>query len=488
MENHPHSETDRKLQLSLSSLLAILTFSSIRDAILLTRYRVPVGVDGYYYVVQVRSLLEKSVLYYPTKTPVVLGMISVVARLCGNPIVAAKLTSILLHAALTSALFVLISSITRSRWLGLLASVVSVISVAHLTWIGEFINQLGGITFALWAAACLAPNPTSKSRQVLAAILLLAAFFSHKSMIFLVLTFLILVLILWLVLKVWPSRFPLLRLGVVVGVLTCLPLIALHCGSLGKQVTDSVSLLPRLPVTLAGFEEQVALMFLAPLGLFLVVRQSPSPGIGRYAIGATALFAILFTLNPFLNHEGNLTTISERLDLLAYQQLAVLLPGVVWLMRTRVAALIISLCVVSLLLLGNKTLPIGIQPGFLERRETLLGDLTRAQPKIPDGSIIIAPHGDQFLVTFATGAKSQSKVPTANRAQEVFWLVLGAPCRTSEGLEILSDRGVCSILVTENLPLFVTDFEKRQVLSMNPHLRNAPVQIIDHLLVVRPRN
>lgn len=479
-------ETDRNRWIVLSGLVAILCVSSIRDGLLLTRYSIPVGVDGYYYLVQIRSLLENGVLYYPSKTPLVLHVISGVARIGGNPLIAIKLTSIVFHGALTAALFVLLRSLTGSRWFGLLASVVSVVSVAHLTWISEFINQLGGITFGLWALASLVTNRKSKARWPLAAGLLAASFFSHRSMVLIVFTVIVLILILWLAWEVWPSRFPLLRTAIVVCVLACLPLVALIQPVFGSQLKESVSLVPQLPLTPDWFEEQMALLFLAPFALYLVVTQSPGSRLARYTIGTSALFALLFTLNPFLTHKGNLTTITERLDLLAYLEIAILLPGVVWLVKTRSVALTISSCVLALLLLGNKTLPIGVQAGFLDRRETLLRNLSEGQPEIPQGSIIIAPHGDQFLATFVTRVPAQNKISAAGPSQEVFWLLLGTPCQINEAQKSEGPADACSLMVSEKRPLFVTNLEKSHVLSQNPHLRQAPASTIDRLLIVRP--
>ncbi|HET8671562.1 MAG TPA: hypothetical protein VFM05_13305, partial [Candidatus Saccharimonadales bacterium] len=100
--------------LCLGALFCLLTLSAVRDSTLLMRYDVPIGIDGYYYVIQVKSYLENGRFYYPTHTPIVLYMMSLLANLIGNIVTAVKVTSIFLQIGLSLALFVLMTWITKS--------------------------------------------------------------------------------------------------------------------------------------------------------------------------------------------------------------------------------------------------------------------------------------------------------------------------------------------------------------------------------------
>jgi hypothetical protein len=242
-----------------------------------------------------------------------------------------------------------------------------------------------------------------------------------------------------------------------------------------------------MPIKRTAFEEKLSLLVLAPLGLALCLREAAARPARRshYVIVITSLFTILFTLNPFLSHEEELLTISERLDLLSYIQISVLLPGIFWLLRSKTVALVISLSVICLLLLGNHTLPIGMQPSFIARRTALLNDLTGLRGELPPDALIIAPHGVQFLVTYATGAASQNSAPTgAGRETNIMWLVSGAPCRAGQNVIVVSRGRRCTLLVRETYAMPVTDEEKSQIMAANPHLKSVPQELIGRVLAL----
>jgi hypothetical protein len=475
----------------LGALFCLLTLSGVRDSGLLMQYDVPIGIDGYYYVIQVNSFLESREFYYPTRTPVVLYIMSFLAWLTGNTVTAIKTASIFFHLALSLSLFVLMTAVTRSMWHGLLATTVSVASVTHLIWMGEFLKQLGGLTFFFWAAACLAQNPESKRRRLIATGLLVLALFCHKSIVFLVGVLLILTWLFHLLDQIRQSRprLSLMTIGAVIFFCLCLPALAAaqHVVSLPRQISETVLAVPQFPIKRTVFEEKVALLFLAPIALGLCLRRD-SFRLAQwkyYVVGITALFTVLVTLNPFLSHEEELMTISERLDLLAFLQVSVLLSGVAWILSSRTAALVLSLSAVALLLLGNNILPIGLQRSFVGSRKLLVDDLIKVRSRIPSNAIIIAPHGEQFLVTYATGVASQnSAVTSGGQERTPIWLLFDSPCRASETTTILSHRRNCSLLVTENFPLAVTAAEKTRIMAMNPHLKKARIEVVDRVLAV----
>lgn len=489
MPEKPTFTAGRERLLCLGALFCLLALSGIRDGVLLTRYDGPAGVDGYYYAVQVRSFVESRTFYYPTHTPFVLYMMSVAAKFGGDVVTAIQATGIFLHTALSLSLFALTTAVTKSMWKGLLAAAVTVSSVTHLIWLAEFLKQLGGLAFFFAGAACLAWKPDGKLTRPTAFLFVAVSVFCHKSIIFLIATLLCLALVFHLLLKIRGARLSWVKICAVILVGVCLPAAVAAQESLPvpRQIAETVLSAPQVPIKRTAFEEKLSLLFLAPLGLFLSLKESPvkRPGRGHRVMGVTALFTILFTLNPFLSHAEELMTISGRLDLLAYLQIAVLLPGVAWSLSSQTAALIISLSVISLLLLGNNTLPLGLQEGFKAGRKALANDLGRVHSQLPARPVIIAPHGIQFLVTYATGAFSQNSAPSdGGRESNVVWLVLGAPCKGAQNVTLVSTGRGCSVLIREGYPLPVTDAEKSQIIAMNPHLRNAPPEVMDRVLSV----
>gem|GEM_PF-5107073 len=452
------------------------------------QYDIPPGIDGYYYAIQVHSLLESGRFYYPSHTPLVLYLMSLAARTSGNIVTGIKVTSILLHTILSMSLFALGTFITKSVWKGLLASTVTVISVTHLIWMGEFLNQLGGLAFFFLGAACLARNPKSNFWRLTALVCFVIAAFSHKSIVFLIALLLLISLLFRLLINFRNSKLSYAKILIVIVSCICLPSLASRqFVPLPQQVLETVLSIPQAPIKLTALEEKLSLLVLAPLALGLCLKMAPAKSSGwpHYAIGVTALFSILFTLNPFLSHGEELTTISQRLDLLSYLQISILLPGVVWLLNSRTTGLMISLSTLALLLLGNNPLPIGLQQGFVARRKALLNDFSGVRSKIPQNSIIIAPHGYEFLATYATGVRSQNSEPTNNdHDKNVLWLLFGTPCREGENITLLSKDIACTVLVSQKHPLLVTEAEKSAIIALNPHLKSASREGVEKVLSV----
>ena len=54
---------------SWASLFALLTLGAARDASLLRRTPSAVGVDGYYYFLQITQIAKTGRLFFPTRTP-----------------------------------------------------------------------------------------------------------------------------------------------------------------------------------------------------------------------------------------------------------------------------------------------------------------------------------------------------------------------------------------------------------------------------------
>ena len=139
---------------SFITLAVLLIFAATRDASYLFSYPVAVGADGYYYVLQINELLKNHHLYYPSNTPLVFLDSRCPHVRDENAVVAIKLGSIAFNLCLCSAFFVLVSALTRSRWLGVLAAGIVGLSGMHLYMIAEFVKNLAGITFFVWGAWC----------------------------------------------------------------------------------------------------------------------------------------------------------------------------------------------------------------------------------------------------------------------------------------------------------------------------------------------
>lgn len=202
---------------------------------LLTASPYPLGVDGYFYPIQLRSLLERGHLYYPA-SPLAFWLMAPLAALA-DPILGAKLGAALGGAAVVWPAYALGRRLGGGRVAGLLAAVLAVSSTGSLLLSAEFVKNAFGVTFGLAAlAAVLAAidqqreqpiDQPSWRRWALAALGLLAALLAHKMAMALVLALgaPALVQLGW---RRWPGRRRQLGLAVAVaaGALALLGVLA----------------------------------------------------------------------------------------------------------------------------------------------------------------------------------------------------------------------------------------------------------------------
>ena len=112
----------------------------------------------------------------------VLYFLSFTSLLVGNTIFAIKLSSVILHALLCAGVYAIVTSATRSAWLGVMGAAIAVASGLHLYLVAEFINSMGALTLLVWSAwgAVHAWRTRGKGWAIFAAALLAAAFLSHR--------------------------------------------------------------------------------------------------------------------------------------------------------------------------------------------------------------------------------------------------------------------------------------------------------------------
>lgn len=260
-------------------LLAALLFGAARDTFALLRYPVAVGFDGYYYVLQVQELLSRGQLYLPTGTPLVFYPLAALAALTGDTILAVKIGSVALHVVLCAGLYALVSPVTRSRWLGVLAATIAAVSAMHFYMLAEFIKNLCALALLIWRrwAAARVPRGHRARRAVIALLPFIAAVCSHRSAWALALgVFTSGALLRWLFTgpnyyhrKVWVL-LALIFVAAAPALVAGQPFVDLP-GWLGKEVLAR----PRWPANPGGpvdALEMTALLLVAPLTLLLLAR------------------------------------------------------------------------------------------------------------------------------------------------------------------------------------------------------------------------
>jgi hypothetical protein len=227
--------------------------------------------------------------------------------------------------------------------------------------------------------------------------------------------------------------------------------------SLPDSWRNEFFLLPVFPARLSNFPE-LLILFCASIIVLLagfLQKESNVNKNQRLFFGILAFWSLFVTLNPFISSEIGFTTIGGRLRVLSYIQAALLISAIIWLLREKykniiwyVAAVVTPLMIWSFL----NPLPRGLHPDYLARRERLTGGLKSDTRQIESNSIIVADHGEQFLVTAITGVPSQQFYPRDKKYDSVYFLLnLIPPTLLDSSMQVISkDKvGSCTVLVKD---------------------------------------
>lgn len=115
----------------------------------------PFGVDGYYYPIQLRSLLQHGELYYPS-APLALWLMTPLAWFLGDPITGAKLGAALGTSLIIWPVYALGRRVGGTRAAGLLAATLVATSPSSFYFTAEFVKNGIGLTLALGFLCVLA--------------------------------------------------------------------------------------------------------------------------------------------------------------------------------------------------------------------------------------------------------------------------------------------------------------------------------------------
>jgi len=140
-----------------------------------------VGVDGYYYPIQIRSLLEGEGLYYPS-APLILWLMAAVDAVVGEAVLSAKLVAAFGSAAIAVPTMGLCRRLDIGRWPSVLAAalVSTAPSAAYMS--AEFAKNGVAFTivmFFLWSLSSAHRSPSRKRVAVSVALFVLVVL-AHK--------------------------------------------------------------------------------------------------------------------------------------------------------------------------------------------------------------------------------------------------------------------------------------------------------------------
>ncbi len=471
---------------AIAALLAILVVGAVRDAHLLFQNNVAVGIDGYYYVLQVDALKNNHRLYFPSPTPFVLYLLTVISYFTHDSVIAVKVGSVLLHTLLCLGIFALTVSTTRNLWLGLLGSALAAVSGLHLYMIAEFINALGALTFLVWSGWLTVRWAQSRGPQWigLAVVLIAAAIFSHQLAVPVVLVVAVsLFLFQGLVSSTSEGRYAFAALIALVAIYFAPALVKAQAViEMPERLRTQLSAIPNWPISDNYFPETLMLAVLAPVALMLLFRPMRRIEVGSISgglAGLVAIWSLLVTLNPFLHEDRGWTGIVGRVRGLAYIQTALLLPAVIWLVfsaRRKFIFYVLAVLPPFAILTALSPLPLGLRGEYLVRRAELAQRLPYYIDRVSKDSLIIASHGDQFLVTATIGIASQRLPPENTASQTVYWLLDTSKHQspTLDSVVVAEHPTSRTVLVEHGILrsylLSATDVEKRMLIGYNRHL------------------
>jgi hypothetical protein len=312
------SRQDNFKLVAIAALLIVLITGAIRDARLLSQYNVPVGIDGYYYVLQIDALKNNRRLYFPSHTPVVLYFLTVISYFTNDAVTAVKVGSVLLETLLCIGIFALAVSATHNLWLGVLGSAMATVSGLHLYMIAEFINTLGALTFLVWSGwFSIRWVQTRALKWIgLAVVFLAAAVFSHQLAIGIVLVVAV-CLFLFKGLVSSEGRYAFSALIILIAIYFAPALLkAQAVVDIPEWLRTEITAIPQWPISYNYFPETLVLAVFAPVALLLLLRPMRRTGnetLGGGLTGLVAIWSLLVTLNPFLTEDRGWTEIVGRI-------------------------------------------------------------------------------------------------------------------------------------------------------------------------------
>lgn len=461
----------------------LIIVAALRDLSLLKRSPVAFGYDGYFYVVQTEHLIQNGNFYYLTKTPLILYFLAGVSYLTENNIWGIKIGAVLLHVVLSVGIFVLVFEVTQSGWYAALGCFIVSMFGLHFFMLVEYINLLGGITFLVWSCFFLLHG--TKTRKINYLIIgvgnLIVSLFCHRSIFFILLLFVLLILI---ELSVLLFNFSHLihRVLTIFLVWTLTAIIYLWFYPLPEVFQRFKNVFSVLPV---NFVAETLLLLISTLIMFKLLHRNLGTPIGKtdqFFLKALTLSAFAVALNPFLIGENNWLLIAGRAKGLMYVQSALIVPFAFWMVLSHYKILRAYLCAILLPLITVSLftpLPAGAQDKFINKREKLLVNLSSQRDRLQDLPIVIAPHGDQFLVTYILGVASQQRRPQLKESSEVYWLLRNVerPYPNSEIVFVEDDTSKLGTVIIVESALHsylqtISDLEKKQLFLLNSHLAN----------------
>jgi hypothetical protein len=452
------------------------------------------GRDGYYYALQVNSLAHGD-LAVPTIGFVPFLLMLLARMLVDSDVLAVKLVAVFASTLLTVGVALFGHAVTRRSEAALLSALAAASASLHNLFIVEFVSNLIGMTFFVWCLVFVVRMKTAGSSRtgwlgVLAAVAATGAVFSHGS----AGVALLIAGIGWLTIAVVHRR-------VIRHELVAMAVLAALLGGLFAtgnliNVTAAVSRLPSINLWSHMSGSYSLLLWASALwAVALLARtgtdQGPQEKAAFNAVLPVLVVGILYAANPFFIYEYTPQNVVDRLALWGWLIAALVVPALAFVPRklTPVSVGLGGVMITTLLLAGtSRGIPLGADPRFLEARSQLLRTLELVPAPTVESKAIVAGHGDQFVVSYVTGATASSRRPS-NPRKEVWWLL--KTWRRNpvwpDGAVVAGHYGFVAEHRLSDWLVALTPDEKKEIASANPlHLGREVIRVMTRKPAVSP--
>lgn len=380
----------------------------------------PTGVDGYWYLIQVRSLLEEHRLHYPGP-PLVPWLMAALTRLVG-PISALKAVAAVGSAAIVIPGYLVAKRIAQATGPALAGAALLATSAQSFYLSTEFVKQGVGLSLAMGFVAALAAlvERPGLGRAVIAGLLLLACGLCHSTA-----SGLAVVLTLPLaVASLRPRRAVLV--GGSIALVACAAVFFLrppfaHLFCARADLSFAVLRPHAAPALVLGHEVAWAAI-LATAALLVAKRKLPALAMGFVAF---ALFQALPWINV-VDDQG----LGPRLRLCASICLApcaaLVLERLLRRLRFRNRAVVVSLTIAFIVVLRPWT----SAEGVVNAHPAMVEAVSRLPAVVPPGAVVIVPERHvTFMATWYARIDARLRPPPVC-GDRCFRLMPGAEIQT----------------------------------------------------------
>jgi hypothetical protein len=387
----------------------------IIDTRSLFQYSSALGHDGYYYAVQVEAIIRHKQLPYPTAYALPFWFLALISRVVTNVIVATKVGALVTHLLFSVFCGGIVLKMTRSRSLAVFSLGVAGIMRFDVLFLTEFLRQFMGLTVLL-GAVLLWISRRSWYFRGFSVLAVLASVFCHRSIApCIVAVALVSLLFRWLDGRNIPRLAALALL---------VPLVWSCLYALEDGLFRAMPLWTAGPLPVWGIAEAILVVVIGCIAVMhrpeLTVSSSR-----HYLVGASvAALGLVTVLGP--DFAQDLAVVGARLRLLCFASLPLTLPLSLHTLSQKVGGIYLSFAILALSAFTVIPLtPAGITPSYMKRREELINSIPSLREELRSDCIVVAPHGDEFLVTFLLGRKAVHSIPT--NASCVYLLVHSVP-------------------------------------------------------------